>query len=178
VDDRLKERLTGAVILVAIVVVLVPEMFRGRMPADAESVAAAPNSAAEPPAPVRSFTLDATPPASESAPAAAVVPTAAEAAPPPAASAAAVAPAPPTAPTASAATRGWVVQVGSFNVREHAEQMAKQAAKAGLKVQVAGPDDKGYYRVRSAVLHDRAAALKLQAHYKELGYKSLINSAP
>jgi cell division protein FtsN len=63
-------------------------------------------------------------------------------------------------------------------VRDNAERMVKQGAKVGLKLQVAGPDDKGYYRVRSAVVRDRAAALKLQARYKELGFKSLINSAP
>jgi cell division protein FtsN len=71
-----------------------------------------------------------------------------------------------------------VVQVGSFSVRENAEKMVKQGAKVGMKLQVAGPDDKGYYRVRSPVLRDRATALKVQARYKELGFKSLINSAP
>jgi DedD protein len=185
VDDRLKERLTGAVILVVIVVLLVPEMFRGRALGDATAALAPVVVPAQSQAPVRTYTLDSTPAAP--APAAEVVHSPAESEPaampalqPPAASAVPTAtPAPTTAPVAAAAAgKGWVVQVGSFSVRENAERMVKQGAKVGMKLQVAGPDDKGFYRVRSAVLHDRAAALKLQARYKELGFKSLINSAP
>jgi DedD protein len=215
-DDRLKERLTGAVILVAIVVLLVPEMFRGSAAPGTGTLVEPAASPAESIAPARTFTLDSspvpsttaaatplpeavTPPAQAGALPAAQAPAPQVTAPPvvmapihppsaPAATPAAPAVAKPPAiaakppataarPTATAG-KGWVVQVGSFSVRENAERMVKQGAKVGLKLQVAGPDDKGYYRVRSAVVRDRAAALKLQARYKELGFKSLLNSAP
>lgn len=51
-ESRLKERLTGAAILVALIVLLVPEMFRGP-----RIDAAAPASSGEGP-PVRSYTID------------------------------------------------------------------------------------------------------------------------
>jgi DedD protein len=52
-DTRLKERLTGAAILVALVVMLVPEMFHGQR----ADVTAAASSSGEGP-PVRSYTID------------------------------------------------------------------------------------------------------------------------
>jgi DedD protein len=192
VDDRLKQRLTGAVILVVIVVLLVPEMFRGRQAAESVPVAAAPAAAPIDTTPVRTVTLDsaATPggstPAAPSEAAARppsdgdaeVLAAHPPATPPPVPSEAPPAAPPPAAPAAAAAGKGWVVQVGSFGVRENAERMVKQGSKAGLKLLVAGPDDKGFYRVRSAVLHDHAAAVRLQAHYRELGFKGLIYAAP
>lgn len=52
-ENRLKERLTGAAILVALIVMLVPEMFHGQR----GDVAANAGSSAEGP-PVRSYTID------------------------------------------------------------------------------------------------------------------------
>jgi cell division septation protein DedD len=52
-DNRLKERLTGAAILVALVVMLVPEMFHGQR----GDVAALAGSSGEGP-PLRSYTID------------------------------------------------------------------------------------------------------------------------
>jgi DedD protein len=52
-ENRLKERLTGAAILVALIVMLVPEMFHGQR----GDVAARASSSAEGP-PVRSYTID------------------------------------------------------------------------------------------------------------------------
>jgi DedD protein len=52
-ENRLKERLTGAAILVALIVMLVPEMFHGQR----GDVAAIVGSSAEGP-PVRSYTID------------------------------------------------------------------------------------------------------------------------
>ncbi len=51
-ENRLKERLTGAAILVALIVLLVPEMFRGQ-----RGDAAAPASSGDGP-PMRSYTID------------------------------------------------------------------------------------------------------------------------
>lgn len=53
-ESRLKERLTGAAILVALIVLLVPEMFRGQ-----RSEETAPASSGEGP-PLRSYTIDLT----------------------------------------------------------------------------------------------------------------------
>lgn len=52
-EDRLKQRLTGAAILVALVVLIVPEMFQGRPALRPAQLPAAPNGA-----PVRSYTLN------------------------------------------------------------------------------------------------------------------------
>jgi DedD protein len=52
-ENRLKERLTGAAILVALIVMLVPEMFHGQR----GDVAAVASSSGEGP-PVRSYTID------------------------------------------------------------------------------------------------------------------------
>jgi cell division septation protein DedD len=52
-EDRIKQRLTGAAIVVALLVVLVPEMFRGRPPA-----APAPTGGAAAGPPVRSYTIE------------------------------------------------------------------------------------------------------------------------
>jgi len=53
-ESRLKERLTGAAILVALIVLVVPELFRGQ-PSDVATFAA--SSSGEGP-PVRSYTID------------------------------------------------------------------------------------------------------------------------
>src|ERR1700689_1441244 len=52
-ENRLKQRLTGAAILVALIVMLVPEMFHGQR----GNVAAIAGSSGEGP-PVRSYTID------------------------------------------------------------------------------------------------------------------------
>jgi cell division septation protein DedD len=52
-ENRLKERLTGAAILVALIVALVPEMFRGQ-----RAQIASPSSSSGDGPPVRSYTID------------------------------------------------------------------------------------------------------------------------
>src|ERR1019366_682755 len=139
-ENRLKERLTGAAILVALIVLLVPEMFHGQR----SDVAASAGSSGEGP-PVRSYTIDlsngsartaplqSTPATSASnaageataqpappAPPATHADTAlSEAAkPPPTASAAGNA-----AASAHAAAAGWSVQLGLFAQRDNAERL-------------------------------------------------------
>jgi len=226
-QEHLKERLTGAAILVAVVVLLVPALFHGRPPADTGADAV---SSAGPP--VRSVTIDlgdtsAARPLTENSPAALAPPAAvgvpASAAPasaPPAtaapASAAPVAVPAPAAPAASAskpanapggatastpasapasaaahagnkstaespsaATQSrWTVQVGSFSHRDLAERMVKDVAAKGFTVEVAGPDDRGLYRVRSAPRADRSAALALKQKMQAAGLKPIVNKAP
>ena len=216
-QDHLKERLTGAAILVAVVVLLVPELFHGRAPADGGAAASGTGP------PVRSVTIDlrdaaGTRPLTENAPAAAPATAApAAATPPPAVSAppatarapsivtaapgtarasapANVAAAPATAakPAAAPATptvtpsashggavkSGWTVQLGSFSRREFADRLVKDAAAKGFTVEVAGPDDRGLYRVRSPPRADRAAALALKQKMQASGYKPIVNKAP
>jgi DedD protein len=229
-QDQLKERLTGAAILVAVVVLLVPELFHGRPPAGTGAGA----STAGPP--VRSVTIDlgdgaATRPLTENAPEppasmapAANTPGTATVA-DPAASAATARPAAnpvtpavnaaatttPPAPVANApvanspvanaksasvrttspapaaassanshagAASGWTVQLGSFSRREFADRMVKDAAARGFTVVVAGPDDRGLYRVRSAPRPDRAAALALKQKMQASGFKPIVNKTP
>ncbi|HKC17066.1 MAG TPA: SPOR domain-containing protein [Steroidobacteraceae bacterium] len=193
-QTHLKERLTGAALLVLIVVLLVPEMFRGRPAPTPQST----SSALDGP-PVRSYTIDlrdneaaqplpggaplsVSPAQSASAPAAtegsAVAP------PVPAAATAASAPraaavTPPAAtPAHAAAPAGWTVQVGSFARRDFAERMARQMKTKGFAVQVAGPDDKGLYRVRSAAFADRARAMALRQQMLQKGLKPIVNTLP
>jgi cell division septation protein DedD len=56
-ENRLKERLTGAAILVALIVMLVPEMFRGQRGGDAANPTASGTGGPDGP-PVRSYTID------------------------------------------------------------------------------------------------------------------------
>lgn len=68
-EDKLKERLTGAAILVAILVLVVPELFRGTAPAPA---AAPPNTPTpDNAAPLNTYRIDLQPVASAPAPTAA-----------------------------------------------------------------------------------------------------------
>ena len=178
-QDHLKERLTGAFILVAIVVLLVPEMFRGRPTVNIDRG----SSSLEGP-PLRSYTIDlrdtaAAQPPAQTVPAAspATVPTVAPAA-------AVVTSASPPAPTsivatpaaAVAARASWVVQVGTFAHRELAEHMVTQVKARGFNVEAVGPDERGLYRVRSALLPNRNAAAALRQKMRAKGLKPIVNT--
>jgi len=207
-EERVKARLTGAAILVALVVLLVPELFRGERPegatAGGQPVDGAPlrsytinldEAGTQPPVGIEpetaaSSTSAKTEPARS--PAASTVATPAGAASQPEmpkpvpATAADKAPAAPaiepattdTAP-ANAARVGWVVQLGTFSKRENAERMARDAAKKkGLRLVVAGPDDRGLFRVRSSsIFQDRQSAAALQERLKALGYPGMVNTS-
>jgi len=199
-QDHLKERLTGAAILVVVVVLLVPELFRGPPSSNVKQETGAHGGP-----PVRSYTIDlrdsatAEPPAASapaiSAPASAAPaagPTnppalttapasesAVTAAQPPAAAPVTPAPAAPPASThTSAAKTGWTVQVGSFARRDYAERMVKQVAAKGFSVEVAGPDDRGLYRVRTAPQPTRAGAQALKQKMQASGLKPIVNTTP
>ncbi|MGH8253077.1 MAG: SPOR domain-containing protein [Steroidobacteraceae bacterium] len=198
-QQHLKERLTGATILVLVVGLLVPEMFRGRPAGGIDTHVGAADGA-----PMRSYTIDlrdsptARPPAvappAVSPPAAAVgegapivssatlpevgamkAPSASS--PAPNAPAASSAPA-PTRSRAAAPKSGWTVQVATFARRDFAERMVKQIRAKGFAVQAVGPDDRGLYRVRSAPTSERAAALALKEKMRARGLKPLVISLP
>lgn len=188
-ESRLKERLTGAAIVVALVVLLVPEMFRGQR----GDGAARPGGSAEGP-PLRSYTIDLTnsPARTEPLPSsasatgytgqtAAATAAAASAAPlaaqpvsahPPLAHAA------PTHPATAPAQGGWSVQLGLFARRENAERLMHAAVAKGFAVGIAGPDARGRYRVHATGLPDRAAAQGLSERLRARGFAASIAAPP
>ncbi len=201
-QEHLKERLTGAAILVIVVVLLVPELFRGP-----PNLGPKPGTSATSGPPVRSYTIDlrdaaSTQPLGSSAPAPAspapTVGAAPSVAPAAEASGAALAAPPkdtaprplaaapatpkpattPASPHTGAVKSGWTVQVGSFARRDYAERMAKQVTAKGYTVEVAGPDNHGLYRVRSAPQSERAAAMALKQKMQASGLKPVVNTVP
>lgn len=183
-QDHLKERLTGAAILVVVVVLLVPEMFRGRPAGGPEHGGQGPEGA-----PVRTYNIDlrdspAAQPPVVTAPPAVATPLG-ESAQPAAPPAEPVIAPPTTAPAPAPAARRdeptasrWTVQVGSFTRRDFAERMVKQVRSRGFTVEAVGPDDRGLYRVRSAPVAERAAALALKQKMQAQGLKPIVNATP
>jgi len=196
-DRRVKERLIGASILVALVVLVVPELLSGPKP----NAAPAPTLPAAAPEPIRNVTVDLTtskapmnaeaepaPPqdaaasaASSAAPAIQIP--AASSAPSPTSSAtakpfakAAVAHAPPVESAASSPTssgaRSWSVQLGSFASRVNADNLTRQVKGQGFSVFVlaGGSGTSLRYRVRVGPLADRESAERMAAKLKSLGH--------
>lgn len=203
-EGPVKERLTGALILVAALVIIVPEMLSGPDPAVVrDGVVPAQPADAGPPMRTYSMVLNGetnSRPASQAeltpqAPtSAAVVPVVAlpepvkpveepeaEAAPAPA-SAAAPAPVPQAAPVAPAPkvatpTAGnWWAQLGSFSSQENADRLARQLRAADYPVDVSkiNAGGKELYRVRAGPLQSRMDAQALQARLATAGHKSTL----
>jgi DedD protein len=195
-----KERLTGAIILVALIVLLVPEFLRGPVKSAPRTVAA---SAEEPP--LRSYTINlgddsqarnaaAEPQASPAPPPAAPAPAQAQPdanapqqsatpvapTPVPIPKAAPAAPpartSPPAAPAAAIETSGgFMVQLGSFASRPNAERLAQQLKTQGFTASVSqGSSGRHLYRVRVGPVHDRPAAAQLQAKLKAAGHSGAL----
>jgi DedD protein len=139
-ENRLKERLTGAAILVALIVLLVPEMFHGQR----REVAANAASSGEGP-PLRSYTIDlsngpartaplqATPPSSsaESAAAVSTPPTSAPPTPMPSTSTAPPAPVSPSAPPSAASGGARTSAPAAVSKTPGAAASAAASAHAG-----------------------------------------------
>ncbi len=193
VQEHLKIRLTGAIILVIVVVMLVPEMFRGRPPGGAAHGGGMVDEL-----PLRSYTMDlrnnsapqggaavsipgpvaaGVPPTAAPAPAPAPAPASAPKPAPTRTAAAEVSAAKPV-PTGAPTVRLWTVQVGTFSRRDFAERMVKQVRAKGFVVMVAGPDERGLYRVRSAGVNTRASAEALRQKMVAQGLKPIVNTAP
>jgi DedD protein len=196
-DSRAKQRLTGAVILVALFVLLVPALLTG--PRDSH----APGQDAQNEG-MRQYTIDmneqdrraqpngvtaepATAPATMPAPTALAVPgeTAAPApvqpAPTPTPGPAPVtppAPAPRAAPTPAAThpDGNFVVQLGTFANRENADKLVRDmTAKGFAAFVVPTTSSRGeLYRVRVGPTRDRAAAEALAAQLKRSGQSGSI----
>jgi DedD protein len=202
-ETRLKERLTGAAILVALIVLVVPELFHGQRP----DVAANTSSNGEGP-PVRSYTIDlsngsartaplqstdsagestagTTPPNNTAAsnPAASTPAPASKGGMPPAPAVptpSAPAPAPNIGPAKhpavakTASAASWSVQLGLFASRDNAERLVHSAQSKGFPVSVSDADAKGLYHVVAAGLADRAAAQTLQERLKTQGFQAAL----
>jgi DedD protein len=198
-EQQAKERLTGGVILVVLLVLLVPELLTGPRPAP-------PPTPAQPDqAPLRSYTMDLGESPHARAPVAAstsatTAPTATVATPTPAAHPLVASSAPePTAlpPAASAPTltaqssappllsppavqvpaaehaTAWTVQLGIFSNRENATRLVASLKSHGFNPSMTDATKSGHklYRVRVGNEHDRAAAQKLLVRLKAAGVK-------
>lgn len=199
-EGSVKERLTGALIVVSVLVIVASEMFSGPGANSAGNVAAQEPAEAGPPVRTYSVTLDnagqpaqaepaaptiepslpeppAETPASTPAtvavsPAIAAAPEVKEAAP-----VVANAAKPASAPAAAAGGEWWL-QVGIFASRDNAERLAKKLRTAGFSVDLekytAGGKD--MLRVRAGPVRDRAEALALQARLAAAGNTSHLLS--
>jgi rare lipoprotein A len=168
----MKERLTGAIILVVLVVAIVPELLSGPASAPAPKATPPPDGA-----PIRAYTIDLGETAGrpsapgDALPAAATSATAAAPGPAPAAPAAAArtaatptqgplaaaamttarprpvavsasAPAPPRI-TTSSAKAAFLVQAGTFSSRENADRLARQLGAKGFQARVSSAGSGG-----------------------------------
>lgn len=194
-DTQVKERLTGAVILVALVVLLVPELLTG----PGRSSSATTSRAAEPA--MRSYTIDladggvpqpVTPAAvvqiaKEPPPAVAPAPKSTEpAAEPVKATVEEAHPSAPSLPSARVATvepqpvTGWCIQLGSFQSRDNAQRLVKELKGKGFIAFVleGGGKSGKLYRVRVGPAPDRAAAATLAAKLRQVGQPGTIVPHP
>ncbi len=188
-DVRVRERLVGALVLVAIVVMLVPAVLTGPERTDA----------AQPTVPTRSVEVlleDTAGPADderlvpEPAPPPAAVPTAKAAAP---AEAAPKADAPPDTgdpaatsdrpllPAASASPApAWAVQLGAFSTRDKAERLVADLRKRGYAAFVLEYRANGQvlHRVRVGPEQDRERAAAIADRLRKDGFQPVVAPHP
>jgi cell division septation protein DedD len=206
-DTALRNRLTGAVILVLLAVLLLPELLTGAggtatrtpSPADARPEGDAPEGAA----PLQTLQIDlsgsargpagSAPPSPESmdgqadglevdpAPPPPVVrlpiPETITTAPPTAAPPTA---APPAAVSVDPTATRFYVQVGTFTTRERAETAQNDLAKRGFEVTINETTSgaRRLHRVRVGPVADRAAAVALEARLRSLAPDRAIVAVP
>jgi cell division septation protein DedD len=198
-----KERLTGAIILVTLIVLLVPELLTGPI-GRAPRTAAVASSPEEPP--LRSYTIKLAedahsqsaiahgtpePPAPAPAPAAessvssspaSEAPT--RSSPPPPTTTLAPAthstppaqspPAPGVAPPAAQGSGIYLVQLGSFASRANADRLARQVRAQGFTVSVSQGSSGHLYRVRVGPVRDHSAASDLAQQLHAHGHRGEI----
>ena len=190
-------------ILVALIVLLVPELLTG--PIRAAPKAAGTGSSAEE-APLRSYTINLADDAHAQGTPSSVTEEPAQPAPIPEAAAARPAqpmptplpsPAPPAPPVAQTpppaaahagsatpmarpitpppAAGGWVVQLGSFANEANAERLAQQVRGQGFTVSVSqGSSGRRLYRVRVGPVHEHTAALRLAQKLSADGHAGTV----
>jgi DedD protein len=189
-EVRVRERLVGALVLVAVVVLLVPALLRG--PERTQDANAAPETRS-----VEVTLDDAAGPAADDAlvPEPAAQPPPAAAAPraaldPPAAGpepeAARDTPAPPVAANpaparvAPADAPAWAVQLGAFATREKAEQLVSDLRRRGYAAFVLEYRAGGQvlHRVRVGPEQDRARAVAIAERLRKDGFQPVVAPHP
>ena len=202
-ESRAKQRLTGAIILVALFVLLVPELLTG--PRDSHPETPGPGdegmhrytieldsqraqSAPTAPAPAPSVALPpVTTPMNPSpqlaAPGEAAAPEVSPAPPAEAATKPVVpvarpsnVPASTPAPTSIAKPGSFVVQLGTFGKRENADRLARDMTAKGFAAFVTPTTSNGHelYRVRVGPTRDRASAEALAVELRRAGQSGSI----
>lgn len=194
-EVRVRERLVGALVLVAIVVLLVPAVLKG--PERAPEASARPENQSvvveldEADAPAQDEVLVPEPPAAQPA-----TPTA-DPLPPPAATqpatagdlAAATRQAPAatsrtaeTPPAAGAAieTPAWAIQLGAFSTREKADSLVASLRKRGYAAFVLEYRGSGkvLYRVRVGPEQDRERAVAIAERLRKDGFQPVVAPHP
>jgi DedD protein len=183
-EVRVRERLIGALVLVAIVVLFVPAILKGRDPAPAGLPEPAPTRRVEVPighsAPAPEEQILVPEPAQpDSAPAA-------QAPPAPAPEERRVASEPPArtpaspAPAAGAPASAWAVQLGAFSNRSKADQLVaelrnRRYAAFVLEYRASG---QVLYRVRVGPEQDRKRAEEIAARLAKDGFQTVVARHP
>jgi cell division septation protein DedD len=192
VAGSVKERFTGALIFLAVVVVIVPEMFSGPQPRPA---ATAPGQPAESGLPLRTYSMTLNDSGETRAPAPTVPAPAASSPAMPAAQvslaepmhtepmtaepvpvAAIAADLPPESAATSTPGGSWWLQVGIFSSRDNAERLARKLQASGFAVDMGRyqAGGKEMFRVRAGPVRDRAEALALQGRLAASGNNSYL----
>lgn len=192
-EVRVRERLVGALVLVAIVVLLVPAVLRG--PDRAREAPPRPHSSSvevlvedqdrpqqdeilvpEPPAPQMAATAD-QPPAPESTQAAVV---ASDTAPKVASAGTSSQTQAPPGAGATAQTPAWAVQLGAFSTREKADGLVANLRKRGYAAFVLEYRASGrvLHRVRVGPEQDRERALAIAERLRKDGFQPVVAPHP
>lgn len=185
-DNQLKHRLTGATILVLLIVLLVPEMLSGPQPAASPVVL--PADAQGNDVPMRSFDINVSEPDGAPAPAAAAGDRTGPGTDPGASPAPSPVPAPiqsapmprSVAAPAAAASGTYFVQLGSFSARNSATNLAAQLKSRGFAAAVTPVTAGGrtLHRVRVGPVADRAAGEALAGRLRAAGHAGSVVSGP
>jgi DedD protein len=200
-EVRVRERLVGALVLVAIVVLVVPAILKGRGNASVEPPAGptrreelplvdprqapeeqvlVPEPVADPPASPAGETQAPPQAPADPPPAAKVAPVAAPTVVPAAAPRVKIAAAEPATPAAASQAPAWAVQLGAFSNRAKAEQLVAELKKRRyaafmLEYRASG---QVLYRVRVGPEQDRARADEIAARLAKDGFQPVVARHP
>ncbi len=191
-EIRVRERLVGALVLVAIVVLLVPSILKGRAPAPQGSpdqptkrveVPVEPEAKApaddvlvpEPELPDAPLPIAVSPPR-DSAPAKPGLSPERPAEKPPEATR----PVKPPIATGTSEAPAWAVQLGAFSIRAKAEQLVAELRKRGYAAFVLEYRATGQvlYRVRVGPEQDRERAAEIAARLAKDGFQPVVARHP
>jgi len=202
VDTALRNRLTGAALLILLAVILLPEMLTGEggnrsaatqtvegveQPVQSydfdlsEQAQVPPPPAVEAPVPSSAPTVTppATTPIAPPTPAAAVATPLAKSPEVPAASTPAPATAPEPKPAVQTPETGYFVQIGVFSNKASADRLARELRQKKFTVVVTQLDGaKPLHRVRVGPAADRKAAEALAKRLAAAGHKGSVVSTP